>query len=228
MLKRLISRRAACGATLAGLGWLAAGAAWSRGLPPQTPTIYVADFELDAADIKSETVLPRVLPGRPRLLPEGPLGVRHDPQAQARHLVDLMARSVVDELTKAGFSTQRLPSTSVLPGSGWLVRGVFLQVDEGNRLRRAVIGFGAGHTDLQVAATADDLSRGRPAPLYDVDAQARSGHLPGAAVTLNPVVAGARFVLAGSDLDRNVRACAAKIAQAVATRVHGPQNSSPQ
>jgi len=161
-----------------------------------------------------------VLP-RPRLLPEGPLGVRQDPQAEARHLVDLMSRSLVDALTKAGFRATRVAPGAGLPATGWLVRGVFLQVDEGNRLRRALIGFGAGHTDMQVAATADDLSKGALAPLCNSDAEARSGHLPGAAVTLNPVVAGVRFVLAGSDLDRNVRECAGKIAQAVAARVRG-------
>ncbi len=202
---------------------LAAGAARARDLPPLHPMVYVADFDLDAADIQSQSVLPNVLP-RPRILPSGPLRARQDPQAEAREIVDLMARTIVEKLTDAGLDAVRLPPNAPMPGSGWLVRGVFLQVDEGNRLRRAVIGFGAGHTGMQVAATMDDLAKGAPAPLYDVDASARSGHLPGAAVTLNPIVAGVRFVLAGGDLDRNVRDCAGKIADEVVKRMNaGPR-----
>ena len=227
MLKTLVSRRSVCTFALGVFAGLVPSAAWSVDPSAPSPTVYVADFELDAANVKSETLLPHLLP-RPRLLPEGPLGARHDPQAEARHLVDLMARSLVDDLAKAGFAAVRLPPGAPVPATGWLVRGVFLQVDEGNRLRRAVIGFGAGHTDLQVAAMTDDLSKGVLPPLYDADAEARSGHLPGAAVTLNPIVAGVRFALAGNDLDRNARECAAKIAQAVAARVRTGRNSPAQ
>jgi hypothetical protein len=98
---------------------------------------------------------------------------------------------------------------------------VFLQVDQGNRLRRAVVGFGEGRTEMEVAAAADDLANGQPAPLYDVDASAHSGNMPGAVVTLNPIVAGIRFAMAGHDLDRNVGECATKIASEVEMRVKG-------
>jgi len=186
--------------------------------PGSRPTIYVADFELDAADVKSESLLPHVL-SRPRVI--GPLGLRQDPEAQAHQLIELMSRSIVENLTKAGLTAQRLAAGAAMPTEGWIVRGVFLEVDQGNRLRRAIIGFGAGATEMQVAATTDDLSKGKPAPLYEVDTSARSGRMPGAVVTLNPVVAGARFVLAGHDLERNVKDSAAKIAEDVEKRVKG-------
>lgn len=221
-----MSRNKRFRARLAGLACLMIGCAVSNmaaaddgspGVRSAAPAmIYVADFELDAADVKSESILPRVLP-RPRL--SGPLGLRQDPQAQARHVIDLMAQSIVEDLTKAGLAAQRRAPGVALPSVGWLVRGVFLEVDEGNRLRRATIGFGAGSTSLQVAAATDDLSRGRLAPLYQVDE--RSGHMPGAVVTMNPVFAGVRFVLAGHDLDRNVKEAAGKIAKDVEQRVRG-------
>ena len=52
---------------------------------------------------------------------------------------------------------------------GCLARGIFTEVEEGNRLRRAVIGFGQGKTDLQVFVSLDDLKCGVPKPFYEFD-----------------------------------------------------------
>lgn len=186
-------------------------------------TVYVEDFELSAAGVTAE---PGLLGARPRLgiLPNGPLGLRNrnDPEAQARHVVDLMAETLVEDLGKAGLLAQRLPAGMPLPATGWLVRGAFLQVDEGNRLRRAIIGFGAGATHLEVATAVDDLAKGTPAAFYEVDTGAKSHNLPGAVVTLNPYVAAARFVLAGRDMDKNVKDSAAEVAKSVVARVRKP------
>jgi Domain of unknown function (DUF4410) len=96
---------------------------------------------------------------------------------------------------------------------------VFTQVQEGNQLRRAVVGFGAGQTQLQALVAVDDLTRGAPKPMYEVDTSADSGNLPGGVITLNPYVAAARFVLADGDLDRNVKQTAQQIAERVVQRL---------
>ncbi|MGH7008661.1 MAG: DUF4410 domain-containing protein [Stellaceae bacterium] len=188
--------------------------------PASAPTVvYVADFDLDASAVQQSgpgSLINRVRPG---IIGSGPLGVARTPQQQARDLVDLMANSIVDDLHKDGIAAERLAPGRPLPATGWLVRGVFLQVDAGNRLRRAGIGFGTGATNLQVASSVDQLSASAPQPLYTVDTSAQSGKLPGAAVTLNPYVAAARFVMAGKDLDRNAKDTAGMIADQITTRV---------
>ena len=140
-----------------------------------------------------------------------------DPAARARGLVDLMANSLVKELSKSGLNASRVPERVPLATQGWLVRGVFTEVQEGNRLRRAMIGFGQGQTDVQVIATIHDLSLGKPKPLYEVATDASSGSKPGAAPTLifSPYGAAARFVMAGKDLDRGAKQTAALIAEQV-------------
>ncbi|MGB8180921.1 MAG: DUF4410 domain-containing protein [Stellaceae bacterium] len=192
--------------------------------PTSVPTVvYVTDFDLDATQVQQSgpgTLINRVRPG---IIGSGPLGIARTPEQQARDLVDLMANTIVDDLHKDGIAAERLPSGMPLPASGWLVRGAFLQVDAGNRLRRAALGFGAGATNLQVASTIDQLGGASPQPLYAVDTNAQSGKLPGAAVTLNPYVAAARFVMAGKDLDRNAKDTAGKIAVQVKTRVAAAQ-----
>jgi Domain of unknown function (DUF4410) len=178
--------------------------------------VYVEDFELDAANVQSDRgILAR---GQFATLRPGPLGAK-DPKARAAELVDLMSNSLVSDLGKKGFVARRLPKSEARPAGGWLVRGVFTEVDEGNRMRRAVIGFGQGQTDLQVVVGVDDLAQGSPKPLYEIEEEAASNKMPGAAITLNPYVAAAKFVLAGADLERNVVATAGKIADAFAARV---------
>jgi len=132
-----------------------------------------------------------------------------------------MSTSLVKDLSKAGFNAVRLPVDARMPTEGWLLRGVFTGVQEGNRLRRAMIGFGEGQTDIQVVANIQDLSKGPPKPLYEIATDAASGDKPGAAPTLvlGPYGAAVRFVMAGKDLDKNVKQTAAQIAERMASRV---------
>jgi hypothetical protein len=187
--------------------------------PATKPTVvYVANFDLTAADIQTE---PGVLPPPPKLpspfgaaLPSLP-GSPKDPHELARELVETMSESLVRELTKAGFNARRLGDTNMPPTSGWLVRGVFTEVNQGNQLRRAVIGFGTGRTELQVLVDFADLALGTPQALYQLATAADSGQAPGAGpmIVLCPAGAAGRFVLAGQDLKRNVRQTATQIAR---------------
>ena len=106
-------------------------------------TVYVSDFALDAQDVKVDQggIVGEVRPGileRPRKRKQ------HDPEAQAEKLVDLMSQSIVKDLQKAGYNSERLLTSDARPASGAWVHGVFTEVDEGNRIHRAIIGFECG------------------------------------------------------------------------------------
>ena len=170
--------------------------------------IYVADFELHASDIKTRQHLLHL----PRLLSRN--------ESQPEHTVTLMSNSIIADLAKQGIEAYRLPPGTPMPGSGWLVHGAFLELDEGDRLRRAVIGFGAGQVNIEVAAAIDNLSaQNAPAPIYELQTDATSGKFPGAVVTLNPYVAAFKFVLAGHDVDHETEKTAAQIADRVAAHL---------
>jgi hypothetical protein len=177
--------------------------------------VYVADFELATENIKHQDgILPD--PVRPaehvRQLLSGEPKER---EARARQLVDLMANSLVADLTKAGFRAVRISAEVPTQTDGWLIRGVVTEVQEGNRLSRTMIGFGQGATDLQVIAGIDDLSQGSPKPLYEIATDATSGKASGAAPTLlmNPYAAPVRFVMARQDIEKNVKQTATKIVE---------------
>ena len=184
--------------------------------------VYVADLDLDAADIKCEAGMlpaPPKLPGLGDILPPLP-GARKDPKKLARQLVDEMSEALVKDLNKSGLQARRLSTRAPTPDSGWLVRGVFTEVNQGNQVRRAVIGFGMGRTDLQVVVDVSDLAQGAPRKFYELNTRADSGKAPGAGPTivLGPAGVAARIVIAGKDLDRNVKQTASRIAGEVVQR----------
>lgn len=195
-------------------------------VPAAAPAVvYVADFDLQAAKIQTDSGRPVALESRgiPEVRPirrRG--GGTKDRDALARELVDGLATALVESLGKAGVDARRIAPGAGFPKSGWLVRGVFLEVDEGNRLRRAVVGFGSGKTDLQVQATVDRLTNGPPRPYYQLSSQAASGSSPGAVVLLNPVMAAVRFSRAEGELQRNVQQTASQIASNVAELIRRP------
>jgi hypothetical protein len=179
---------------------------------------------LEAANVKTSGGLPSLpkLPG-----PLGDLslplpGVAKDPEKVARKVVELMSATTVKELTKAGVTARRVSSKAELPNDGWLVRGVFTEVNQGNQLTRAVVGFGAGKTELQAAVDIADLTQGTPKNFYELDASANSGKAPGAGpmIVFGPAGVAARFVIAGKDLDKDVKHAAAKIAAEVVERAN--------
>jgi hypothetical protein len=182
--------------------------------------IYVANFELGVENIHHEpglvTERPR-LPSRVRGLVSGS---SDSPEARAQELVELMAKSLVADLKKAGFRATRFRPDQKLPAKGWIITGVFTDVQEGNRLRRSMVGLGQGATDIQLVAAVQDLSHGPLQPVQEISTDATSGKAPGGAATiaLGPWGAAAKFVLAGQDLERNVRQTASQIAERIANR----------
>jgi hypothetical protein len=188
------------------------------------PTVvYVTDFDLDADKIKID---PRRAAAERR--PVGALvkdikhslGLSKTTEEEARELIDLMAKSIVEGLSKAGVEAHRLAANAPSPKDGWVVRGSFLQVDEGDRLRRAVGASGA--TDIKVAVTVSDLAvDARQARLLQLDTDAKSTKSPHAMGSISPYAIALKYVLAGYDLDRNAKQTGAKIAQEVANRVRG-------
>jgi hypothetical protein len=191
------------------------------GAPGEKPSvIYVADFGLvpgaigDEKGVLSEVPIIRQ-PADELLYGQKP------PTERAHELVELMSISLVKDIEKAGHRAVRYEPTATLPTNGWLVRGMYTKVQEGNRLRRSLVGFGVGKTDVQVVTVFNDLSQGPPEPICQVDTTATDGELPGVGPTLilTPYGATARFLLAGTDLDRNVRATATRVKEALVQEI---------
>jgi hypothetical protein len=206
------------------LGAFAQGAVAQTAAPVSAPVVYVADFELDSANITPDTnpvdQSHRLLGG---ILPGGGLLHRRDTHMSAPEIVSQTADTIVSDLRKQGIDARRLPPGTPTPAQGWLVRGVFLSVDEGNRVKRAMVGGNAGKSQFEVAYSVDNLATQAPAPLYE-DVEGQSGqHMPGAVVKLNPYVAIAKFALARGDEKKALTNAAGQVADGVVAKVKPAQ-----
>lgn len=183
----------------------AEGAGGVASAPSRPEIIYVADFDIDLGDAGQD----RGLLGNVRKLRED------DPEARAARLVEVLSTSLADELQRRSVPAERLHPGRRAPARGWLVRGEFLEVDEGNRVRRAMIGFGAGKTDMQVEVELIDLRTGGDRPFAVFGTDSKSGRGPGAIVMMNPYAAAAKFVLSKRAPDRDIQKTARDIAEVI-------------
>ena len=190
------------------------------GAVPQV--IYVADFVADPGAFKEASgLVSGVLDNRPKLIGGGGLlggriGGSDTPQPQ--QVVDTLASSITQGLNDAqlGYPAERLATGAAPPDLGWLVRGNIVSVDPGNRAMRAVVGFGAGEATAEVNVEVDRLGPGTQTPVLRFGTGSDSGKAPGAAVTMNPYVAGAKFVLGKDATNRDVKAMGEAIAKQIA------------
>jgi hypothetical protein len=101
------------------------------------------------------------------------------------------ADELVEGIQNLGLPAQRVSSSTLLPKGALGITGQFLDVDEGNKGARLVIGFGKGQSkvDLRVQLYGYGLDQYRsepetaPTKLLEFDTHADSGSMPGAIVT---------------------------------------------
>jgi len=101
------------------------------------------------------------------------------------------ADELVEGIQNLGLPAQRVSSSTLLPKGALGITGQFLDVDEGNKGARLVIGFGKGQSkvDIRVQLYGYGLDQYKsepettPTKLLEFDTHADSGSMPGAIVT---------------------------------------------
>ncbi|MCL4179534.1 MAG: DUF4410 domain-containing protein [Verrucomicrobia bacterium] len=177
--------------------------------------VMVCDFAFDVAHLRTEEGL---LPGR-----EGPvrrvatnLRSGETPAQRAARLAGMLSEAIADELATLKIPATRQPKDSPWPASGLVVCGEFLEVDEGNRLRRAVIGFGAGASEVLTQVEVFDLARNRERPILVYGTGTGSRPTPGGVVSMNPYAMAAKYVLSRGATEKEVRNLGKQIARDLA------------
>jgi hypothetical protein len=113
----------------------------------------------------------------------------------AKEVKDALGEEVVDGLRSLGFIVERVDRGAQASGQDLLIDGQFLTIDEGNPLRRLVVGFGTGASMVQ---TQVQVYQGQEArKLMEFTTQADSGKMPGAAPALGAGAAAQGGVSAG-------------------------------
>jgi hypothetical protein len=177
--------------------------------------VVVHDFAFDVAHLRTDE---GVMSGREgpakRIL--GNLRPEETPAQKAARLAGLLSETIAKELTALKIPATREPQGTPWPATGLVVRGEFLQVDEGNRLKRAVVGFGAGATEALVQVEVYDLAQNREKPILVYGTGTGSKPTPGGVVSMNPYAMAAKYVLSRNATEKDVRNLGKQIAKDLA------------
>lgn len=149
-------------------------------------------------------------------------GDQEQQDAQMRALGKLVADRFADELVKRinamGLGAQRLArDQSPTPGS-LAVDGLFVDVDEGNRVRRMAIGFHQGQSQVGAQVHLFSVGATGQQTLLEFTATSASPPMPGAAVTMGAGAAAQAAAAASGakELRDSVQADATRLADTVA------------
>ncbi len=101
-----------------------------------------------------------------------------------RQVADRMAADLVAGIRELGVDAVRADRSTTVAANALLVTGQFLNLDEGNRLRRLVIGFGAGASKVDTSVQVLTRTTSGDRTVLEFTTHADSGKMPGAAVTM--------------------------------------------
>lgn len=177
--------------------------------------VVVHDFAFDVGELQTEQSLLSDRQGPVKRLGEE-LQPAETPAQKTARLAGLLSETIANELAALKIPATRQPRGALLAADGLAVDGQFMQVDEGNRLKRAVVGFGAGATQVLVQVAVYDLSQSREQPILVYGTGTGTKPMPGAVVTLNPYAMAAKYVLSRNATEKDVRKLGKQIAKDLA------------
>lgn len=146
---------------------------------PYPSKILVYDFATSPAEVSTDSIVSDRLRG----------GV-DDPQAnpqrgQLEHqIAAVLSERLVSELRDLDLPAERWQGPPPAGKSIYTIEGQFLTIDEGSALKRMIIGFGAGGTELQVLVQAYRMTGKGKRLLGEAEVTAESSKKPGLAATL--------------------------------------------
>jgi hypothetical protein len=177
-------------------------------------SILVGDFELFSVPPPPNAPKPLPAPKNEQTAKTPPAPVEVElPSVQARRVMDFFAATMVETLQKSGYTAQRARDATLPKGA--LLRGVFAEPDEKNRIRRTLLGGTSANRKFFLYVGIFNLAR-PDQPLYQLAAEQPGGNQFGPVITLNNYIPLAKYELDKNPTDEDVRKICAQIAASLA------------
>lgn len=147
------------------------------------------------------------------------------PSVQARRLMDFFAATLVETLQKGGYTARRARGATLPKGA--LLRGVFAEPDEQNRIRRTLMGGASLNSRFFLYVGIFNLSR-PDRPLYQLAAEQPGGSQFGPVITLNSYIPLAKYELDKNPTEEDVRKICGQIAASLTALLTANPNAFAQ
>jgi hypothetical protein len=106
-----------------------------------------------------------------------------------REVADGFAVELVKRIQRLGLPAERATADRVAPPGTLAITGQFLAIDEGNRMRRTMIGFGAGQSEVRALAQVALQTAHGPLLAEEFETSGASARTPGVAPMIGPGLA---------------------------------------
>lgn len=174
------------------------------GTPSKSTVVYVGSFDLD------------VWAGKPVSTPGADASAsgakkKETPKERANRLVESVRSCLVNSLENAGYTARRLRAEDPRPEQGLRIQGVFTQVDEKSRVRRALIGSGFESGNLQLFVSVSNLER-PDQQFYEIADAKSADNKYGPVITISPYAPVAKFEFDKDADDKGFRDLGSKMA----------------
>ncbi|HXM96111.1 MAG TPA: DUF4410 domain-containing protein [Candidatus Dormibacteraeota bacterium] len=178
--------------------------------PPANTVVYVSDFELDIQNAKQDKS------STSGTAPQPEVKKLDEPEQIAKRLQELMSTALVKELGKAGYRARRMAASDIRRNEGVQIRGIFAEVDEKNRLHRAVFGNDPAKTKLQLFVSVNNLASPEQ-PIYGIAEPQSTVPKMGVLITISPYAPVAKFELEKNATDAMIQKTASEIVSGLNT-----------
>lgn len=186
---------------------------------PRPGVLLVYDFATAPGDVVVDTLGPEFAAGP---------GQRGERAERGREVARSLSEQLVAKLQERGIRAERASASRVPPLNAMVLKGQFLSIDEGDRLKRMVIGLGAGSSKLQARVQAYQATEMGLRRIAEAEADASGSKTPGMAIPVGAGAAAGRaassaVISGGMNVVREVRggldAEAGRMAEKMAERV---------
>jgi hypothetical protein len=163
--------------------------------------IYITDFELSSTGTsRPNRNASAPAPGKKT---GNAVYAETDPApVQARRMIDMFASTLLRTFQQHGYSVTRL--TGSLPTSGVLLRGIFAEPDDRNRVRVAILGSGSTKPTFYLYVGAFNLAH-QDQPLYQLAVVQAPDSRYGPVITLNAYLPMTKFEVDKNPTEEDVR-----------------------
>jgi hypothetical protein len=143
------------------------------------------------------------------------------PEILIQQVQDTFSKTLIKEFSKVNFHSER----SLIGGSSptpavLVVEGEFVAIDEGNKSKRIMVGFGRGASDIKTHVVVSSFVQGTRTVVLEFNLNSASGKKPGALATMGAgsLAVGAAVGDVG-DKKGTMQADASRMAKAVAKQI---------
>ena len=143
------------------------------------------------------------------------------PEVLTQQVQAAFSKTLMKEFTKVNVQSERsLDDGGVSAAPVLIVEGEFIAIDEGNKSKRIMIGFGRGASDIKTHVVVSSLVKGSKTVVLEFNLNSASGKKPGAVATMGAgsLAVGAAVGDVG-DKKGTVEADASRMAKAVAKQI---------